>query len=131
VIHSITGEILPETARQRNAFAAGNPAKVCRLAENKTAKGRTFGRGEGVVIYFLGLHFSHSAQVLPASAQHFMVHEGFLAQHLLQEAQPVKLAVTQMSAAQRTRSFTVFMMLSVSSPIFSRLTTVGVATVKD
>lgn len=78
----------------------------------------------------MGLHFSQSAQVLPASAQHFMVHEGFLAQHLLHEAQPVKLTVTQMSAAQRTMSFAVFMMLSVSSPVCSRLTTFGVATVK-
>ncbi len=58
--------------------------------------------------YFLGLHFSQSAQVLPASAQHFMVQEGFLAQHLLQEAQPVKLAVTHVSTALRMRSFAVF-----------------------
>mgnify|MGYP000963485279 CR=1 FL=1 len=96
----------------------------------KRPKAEPLAGGEGLVSYFLGLHFSHSAQVLPASAQHFMVHEGFLAQHLLQEAQPVKLAVTQMSAAQRTMSFAVFMMLSVSSPVCSSITTVGVATGK-
>lgn len=59
--------------------------------------------------YFFGLHFSQVAQVLPASVQHFILQEAVsLVQQLLQEAQPVKLMAAQVSAAQRTRSFAVF-----------------------
>jgi hypothetical protein len=61
-----------------------------------------------VADYFFGLHFSQSAQVLPVSVQHFMVQVGFLAQHLLHEAQPVNQAAVQASATHRTISFTFF-----------------------
>jgi len=58
--------------------------------------------------HFLGAHFSQSAQVLPESAQHFMVQDGLAAQHFLQEAQPVNKVAAPTRAAHRTRSFAVF-----------------------
>jgi hypothetical protein len=82
------------------------------LRQKETGRRQTSGRlmKRERVAYFFGLHFSQVAQVLPASAQHFMVQEAvsFLVQQLLLEAQPVKPSATQASVTQRTRSFTVF-----------------------
>ncbi len=64
--------------------------------------------------YFLALQVGQVAQVVLPSSQHFMPQADLvsvLGQHLLQDAQPVKARAVQARVAQRTRSFTVFIVV--------------------
>jgi len=60
--------------------------------------------------YFLALQVGQVAQVVLPSSQHFIPQAAsFLVSHLPQQAQPVIRVAMQASAAQRVRSFAIFM----------------------
>jgi len=64
--------------------------------------------------YFFGVHVAQVAHVVLPSSQHFMPQADFFsAEPLPQQAQPVMRVAAQTSAAQRARSFAVFIRDSI------------------